>query len=310
MDLSEITHPALTPARVKTLAQFQIETLADLLSNPAESIARILNISYTQAVELVDMLFRDFAPFPVMCVELYQNQVKTECVIKTGSALDSLLAGGFKTGSVYEVYGLPGVGKSQLCMTIAVSCSLEHGKQSVLYIDTKNDLSAERMLEILQARTGSPTNLSLLSSIHVGKLFCTDTIINTLSNVVSSFPTDMKELKLIILDNLFSPVRHLVDDEITAAFSAATQITQLLLQICRKGVCIVTVNSSRLQDEESLPSLGKLWASLPDVRLNMDFVTSDSHQNFPQDQKRKITVVKGSLDKPICDFIIDSSGVS
>ena len=50
MDLSEITHPALTPARVKTLAQFQIETLADLLSNPAESIARILNISYTQVL--------------------------------------------------------------------------------------------------------------------------------------------------------------------------------------------------------------------------------------------------------------------
>ena len=50
MDLSEITHPALTPARVKTLAQFQIETLADLLSNQAESIARILNISYTQVL--------------------------------------------------------------------------------------------------------------------------------------------------------------------------------------------------------------------------------------------------------------------
>ena len=42
----------------------------------------------------------------------------------------------------------------------------------------------------------------------------------------------------------------------------------------------------------------------------MDFVTSDSHQNLPQDQKRKMTVVKGSLDTPICDFIIDSSGVS
>ena len=48
MELCEITHPALTPARVKTLAQFQIETLADLLSNPAESVARILNISFSQ----------------------------------------------------------------------------------------------------------------------------------------------------------------------------------------------------------------------------------------------------------------------
>ena len=100
-----------------------------------------------------------------MCVELYQNQVKTECVIKTGSALDSLLAGGFKTGSVYEVYGLPGVGKSQLCMSLAVSCSLEHGKQSVLYIDTKNDLSPERMLEILQ-ELKYPCFFSLLSFLN------------------------------------------------------------------------------------------------------------------------------------------------
>ena len=85
------------------------------------------------------------------CLELYQKHVRTECIIKTGSALDNLLPGGFKTGSVYEVYGLPGVGKSQLCMTLAVSCALEFKGKSVLYIDTKNDLSAERILEILQA---------------------------------------------------------------------------------------------------------------------------------------------------------------
>ena len=48
MELTEITHAALTPVRVKTLNQFQVETLADLLSKPPESIARILRLSYTQ----------------------------------------------------------------------------------------------------------------------------------------------------------------------------------------------------------------------------------------------------------------------
>ena len=46
----------------------------------------------------------------------------------------------------------------------------------------------------------------------------------------------MKELKLIILDNLFSPVRHLVDDEITAAFSAATQVSRAHDHIYEKHI--------------------------------------------------------------------------
>ena len=104
-------------------------------------------------MKLTEELFRSFSAFPVPCLEQYHRQLRTEATLRTGSTgLDRLLCGGLRTGTVYELYGPAGAGKTQLCMTVAVSAVLQFKESRVYYIDTKNDLSPERVLEILQVQ--------------------------------------------------------------------------------------------------------------------------------------------------------------
>ena len=48
MRLNEALHPLLTPVHVRTLKDFRIESVAQLLAKEPESLAGILRISYSQ----------------------------------------------------------------------------------------------------------------------------------------------------------------------------------------------------------------------------------------------------------------------
>ena len=59
-----------------------------------------------------------------------------------------MLGGGIQTGEVTEIAGMPGAGKTQLAMQLAVNAALpiQHGgvAGSTIYIDTEGSFSAER----------------------------------------------------------------------------------------------------------------------------------------------------------------------
>ena len=70
----------------------------------------------------------------------------TEERLATGCrALDRLLGGGFEAGSLSQIFGEGGSGKTGLCLQLAVACARQ-GKRAV-YIDTEG-LSAERFRQI------------------------------------------------------------------------------------------------------------------------------------------------------------------
>ena len=64
--------------------------------------------------------------------------------------LDALLVGGYRAGTLTEVYGKSNSGKSQLAMQAAL-CAAEDGV-SVLYIDTEGAFRPERLEQIAGAR--------------------------------------------------------------------------------------------------------------------------------------------------------------
>lgn len=73
--------------------------------------------------------------------------------LTTGSReLDKLLCGGIETGSVTEVYGEFRTGKTQLCLTLAVTCQLPNsqggGEGKCLYIDTGGKFRPERVVAV------------------------------------------------------------------------------------------------------------------------------------------------------------------
>lgn len=62
-------------------------------------------------------------------------------------ALDHQLKGGFRVGSVTEIYGRAGTGKTQLAMQLCVAAAAQQGLASA-FIDTEGKLSLQRLQEI------------------------------------------------------------------------------------------------------------------------------------------------------------------
>ena len=85
----------------------------------------------------------------------YHKQRGAIIQISTGSReLDKLLGGGIETGSLTEMFGEFRTGKTQLCMTLAVTCQLSlesgGGEGKCLYIDTEGTFRPERLVAIAE----------------------------------------------------------------------------------------------------------------------------------------------------------------
>ncbi|MFH1425044.1 MAG: DNA repair and recombination protein RadB [archaeon] len=74
------------------------------------------------------------------------SDVVGECAPTGSRNIDELLGKGIPLGLIAHVYGPPGVGKTNLCLTTAVECA-KKGKK-VLFVDTEGGFRVERFLQI------------------------------------------------------------------------------------------------------------------------------------------------------------------
>ena len=70
--------------------------------------------------------------------------------IPSGSKiLDKLLNGGYEKDIITTIYGPAGSGKTILCMLSAVN--MARAKKKIIYIDTENNFSIERLKQIAKS---------------------------------------------------------------------------------------------------------------------------------------------------------------
>jgi len=89
-------------------------------------------------------------------------------IVSFCQSIDSLLGGGFAVSEVTELVGLPGVGKTQLCIQLCVDVALPKQFGGVcgeaLYIDTEGSFVPERALDMADALVNHVTKSSQSSS--------------------------------------------------------------------------------------------------------------------------------------------------
>jgi len=295
----------LNPDNVKRLKGFQISSVQDLLGSDPEKLVNILDASYTEVSKLQDDLFVSLAGFPESSLDLYQKIIQDEITLRSGSPeLDSFIRGGFKTGNIYEVFGQAGTGKTQLCFSLAVEGILHDNGIEVGFIDTKNDLAPERILQILQARTSDKSNLNLLNRIKVYKCFNAVDLLDTLRLLTQKLKKKENQVRLILVDNLVSTILPLLAEDIKMASFYGNKLTQSIQKLSSLGCCVVTANNARFSDGQLSPALGKIWAKLADIRLKLEHTEGSA--------AKRITVVKGggtkSEIKNECQISIGRSG--
>ena len=124
-------------------------------------------------------------------------------------SLDKIFSGGLQNGTITEISGLRGTGKTQLALQFAIEPLINNKK--ILFIDTTVEFRPERFLQIIQSRNLSP---SLLENLHVSRVTDTQKQIE----VLKSFEKDI--FSLLIIDNIadlfsfeYSKKEHLIEKD-------------------------------------------------------------------------------------------------
>ena len=137
----------------RALKTLGLRTKADLVALDEHSLA-VLNEYLGDEISKLRERVRD--EFPAV------NPVKSSLIkrkyrkFSSGvEGLDRLLGGGFEAGSITELIGEYGTGKTQLCHQAAVMALAEEGART-LYIDAEGTFRPERIIQIAEAKGVEP----------------------------------------------------------------------------------------------------------------------------------------------------------
>ena len=110
-----------------------------------------------------------------------------------------------------ELFGHPGTGKTQLCLTAAAT-SLLTSPGLVFYIDTKGDFCVDRFIQILESRSSEIMSSGSLEASARDRLrLCTATTASDLAEAVDLIERlEEAEVSLVVVDNISLPVMRLV----------------------------------------------------------------------------------------------------
>ncbi|KAL4424690.1 hypothetical protein ABPG77_004497 [Micractinium sp. CCAP 211/92] len=155
MATRQLARMGLPPELAARLAARNLVTARDLFARTLLDLVELLDLPY----ETVRAILRDVAarivPQPQSALELLRAAAAQPLHLCTSlPPLDDALFGGLPAGSVTEVVGPAGLGKTQLCLQLSVLACLERQASggSVVYLDTEKKFSSRRMAQIARER--------------------------------------------------------------------------------------------------------------------------------------------------------------
>ncbi|KAM6202640.1 DNA repair protein RAD51 homolog 2 [Rhynchocyon petersi] len=206
------------------LNRHQIVTCQDFLSLCPVELMKMTGLSYGGVHELLCIVSRACAP-PMQTAYGMKTRRSVDCLSAflstTLPALDEALHGGVACGSLTEVTGPPGCGKTQFCIMMSVLATLPTTMGgldgAVVYIDTESAFSAERLVEIAESRFpryfNSEEKLLLTSSkIHLYRELTCDEVLQRIESLEEEIIS--KGVKLVIIDSIASVVRKEFDTQL------------------------------------------------------------------------------------------------
>lgn len=150
------------------LAKVGIMTAKDIFDESPFQLQMVLNMSYVDVQKLLAHVSSRIAPAPHNALEIFHERLSKMCFLPCGvPVLDTHMHGGLAVGTLTEVCGPPGIGKTQFCATTCAHtmCSALQrysGKVTleelcrmmttdvarVIYIDTELKFDGRRVIEI------------------------------------------------------------------------------------------------------------------------------------------------------------------
>lgn len=200
----------ISRSTIAALKRFGVFDARVLMVLTDEEIQRIPKIPIHHALLLKQIALETLqGPLYQRGSDFIKNDLKKKQYFTTGSKnLDKLLGGGMRTSTLVEVAGESRAGKTQFCMTCAVTAQLpkeDRGlKSPVIYIDTTNSFDIHHYLKIGERFKLEPEQL--LENLVIVKA----DRLRLLKNAMDRLPGYMQAMdaKLIVIDSFIAPYEH------------------------------------------------------------------------------------------------------
>jgi len=170
-------------------------------------------------------------------------------LISTGLlGLDKLLRGGLAAGTITDIFGPAGSGKTQLVMQI---CANLLDIDNILYEDTSGGFRPERMLDLIKSRG---RNDNLLDKIIVARITNIAEQVNYVNKIADMNPS------LVVIDNitdLFSFEYSKESNALEKHVKFMEYMHMLSLVAIQKKIPVVVTNTVRGSDEEQRENMDK-----------------------------------------------------
>ncbi|XP_029703908.1 DNA repair protein RAD51 homolog 4 [Takifugu rubripes] len=277
--------PGLDEDLVRDLRNADIKTVEDLVSSDTEKLAQKCSVSYKALLAIRRVLLAQHTAFPVSGADLYEELLSSTAILSSGNpSLDKLLDSGFYTGELTELSGGPGSGKSQVCFAASVHIS-HHLKQSVVFVDTTGGLTAGRLLQMLEAETGSrEEQMEALQRIHVFRLFDVFSLLDCLYGLRAGILQQASvgggggSVKAVIVDSVSAVIAPVLGGKQNEGMSLMTQVGGVLKTIAKDFniAALVTNHVTRSLSGEVQPGLGMSWSHVPRTRILLERVEAAS----------------------------------
>lgn len=252
----------LDPELVEHFRKMKVFSLLDLinadvhkLTTPSLSVAEVLSLKH----KLIMQYNKNYETG----LSLYNICLKKSAVLPTDiKSLDDLLNGGLETGYLYEIAGLSGTGKTQLCFTIISSVILKL-KRKVFFVDTKGDFSAKRILNIgTEMSSDAEMSLDRVEVFRASDFF---DILSALYSIRDNLRSSKSyDHRLLILDSIAAPFyEHVGSPFFNQSYCILMEIGAILKRLASEMHLVVIVVNSAVRYSE----------------INVDLTLDDANQN-------------------------------
>ncbi|KAG8391649.1 hypothetical protein BUALT_Bualt01G0209300 [Buddleja alternifolia] len=220
-------------------------SLSSLSSVSPSHLARDLKIPENEAVEILKVASRRSGSDKIengshvimngaqTAWDMLHEEESSICITTSCSDLDEILGGGIRSKEVTEIGGVPGIGKTQIGIQLAVNIQIpaDYGGLGgkAIYIDTEGSFMVERALQIAEACAEDMLEYNSLlrkdSQSHQANIepkafldnifyfrICTYTEQIAVINYLEKFVFEHKDVKIVIIDSISFHFRQDFED--------------------------------------------------------------------------------------------------
>ncbi|XP_060243754.1 DNA repair protein RAD51 homolog 2 isoform X2 [Meriones unguiculatus] len=283
MSKKKLRRVGLSQELCDRLSRYQIVNCQDFLCLSPLELMKVTGLSYGGVHELLRTVSKACAPQMQTAYEIKTRRsadLSPAFLSTTLSALDEALHGGVACGSLTEITGPPGCGKTQFCIMMSVLATLPTNMGgldgAVVYVDTESAFTAERLIEIAESRFphyfNTEERLLLTSSrVHLCRELTCEGLLQRLDSLEEEIIS--KGVKLVIVDSIASVVRKEFDPQLQGNIKERNKFlakeASLLKYLAEEfSIPVILTNQITTHLSGALPSQADLVSPADDLSLS------------------------------------------